>query len=537
MALLLATVCSAPCAEISGRVVNSVTGAPVARVSLTLSPARVGSDVSNAFTSTAPDGTFSFVELKAGVYVLRGDRNGFLSIAYGANSPQTNGAPLYVEEGQSLNIVFRLIPQSVLAVKVFDEHGEPLNGASVQVLRRLFVAGRRRTVPVASGRTNDLGDYRAPNLSAGTYYAAATPPPSSRPVAERVQGQAGDSAPGPTYFPAATDFSNATAIKLGAGQETAASVTIARSFTYRIHGDLPESLADPEIAAALVLSPRDAAPVAGSGTNPAGRIAKDGSFEMTGVLPGSYVLGLMGARDGGRARVLARTDVTVLDRDVEGLVLTPVTSVLLKGRVRIEDEEKANFKGLRIDIAPLDNLPGASEITSVAVAPDGTFAIEDLTQSRYQLRPRAIAGAYLKQVRWGDEDASGKAIDLLNIATPPALEFVFSRKPVRLEVIVDRPLEKDAGTVLIVPDPYRPTELPFPLRGEVVLVPDQGGLAVADDLPPGSYRVYAFEHFDPNEALDPALLESQQARSERMSLSAGQAGRVAVKPIAAQELN
>jgi hypothetical protein len=118
-------------------------------------------------------------------------------------------------------------------------------------------------------------------------------------------------------------------------------------------------------------------------------------------------------------------------------------------------------------------------------------------------------------------------IGLLDVSAPPLLEYVFSRRPSTLEVIVDRPLDRDAGTVVIVPDPYVPSELP--LSRPTVLTPDLAGLGIARDLVPGAYRVFAFEHFDPPEDLDPAVLKSLEKSSGRIVLTEGQTGRISVK--------
>jgi hypothetical protein len=313
-------------------------------------------------------------------------------------------------------------------------------------------------------------------------------------------------------------------VKLAAGGEEKVAITVAQSLTYRVRGRLPDQLSGAGVQ--LVLLPRDA-PV--TAQNPIAQIQPSGTFEIAGVLPGSYVLSAVGSPGGGPARILARGDVTVVERDAEDVVLTPVVPVTLKGRVRIEDEEVTKIAGLRIAVEPLDQLPGAGGPTLVPVAPDGTFAMEGLPQGRYRLRPQPIAGTYVTQLKFGERDALETTIDLLDMPVPPVLEFALSKKPVSFEVIVDRPLDRDPGTIVIVPDPYHPSELPLPVRDAVVVMPDQDGYSITRDLAPGSYRAYAFEHFDPTQDLDPAVLDGFAQWSGKMTLTEGQTGRVAVK--------
>ena len=510
-------------ADITGRAVNSVTGAAVARAALSIAPLP-GSPGTTSFATTEADGTFRMTGLAAGAYRLRTERNGFLTTHYGGLVPEEPGAVLYLNEGQSQQISVSMIPHGVLAVEVFDEQGEALHTATVQVLRSVFAAGRRRTVPIASGRTNDLGQLRVAGLAPGNYYVAATPPPANLPIAKRDQGEQADGVPGPTFFPSATDLGRAALVKLPPGGEQVVPVTIARSLTYRIRGRLPEQLANG--GTALVLVPRQG-PV--TVQNPVAQIQKGGEFEITGVLPGSYVLNAVGSPDGGPARTLARGDINVVERDAEGVVLTPIVAVTLKGRVRIEGEEITKLAGVRMAVEPLDPLPGTAGAILATISPDGSFEILSLPQGRYRLRPQSVAGTYIKQAKFGERDALETSVDLLDMPVPPEFEFTLNRKPVSLEVIVDRPLDRDAGTIIIVPDPYRPSELPLPVGDAIVVMPDQDGYSITRDLAPGAYRAFAFEHFDPTQDLDPAVLDGYAQWSGRITLSEGQTGRVAVK--------
>jgi carboxypeptidase family protein len=76
---------------------------------------------------------------------------------------------------QSLkNLVLRLDPTGVIAGQVSDEDQEPVSGLEVFALRINFQPGGRKQV-TTSGRTvtDDLGNFRLPNLPAGSYYVSA----------------------------------------------------------------------------------------------------------------------------------------------------------------------------------------------------------------------------------------------------------------------------------------------------------------------------------------------------------------------------
>src|SRR5262249_44642453 len=85
---------------------------------------------------------------------------------------------------------------------VFDEIGEPIQGATIQLLRVRFERGRRRLVPAGNARsTDDRGHYRIFDVEAGQYLVAASV------GALMVFAGSTTDLPGyaPTYFPGTTD--------------------------------------------------------------------------------------------------------------------------------------------------------------------------------------------------------------------------------------------------------------------------------------------------------------------------------------------
>lgn len=77
---------------LSGRVVSSVTGAPLSKVELHAE--RVDRETPSASTTTDAKGNFTMVDLPAGLYRLKGHRNGYLDRYYGAR--------IALEAGQEL---------------------------------------------------------------------------------------------------------------------------------------------------------------------------------------------------------------------------------------------------------------------------------------------------------------------------------------------------------------------------------------------------------------------------------------------------
>jgi hypothetical protein len=143
-----------------------------------------------------PRGTFTIQNVQPGDYWLSARRTGFLETQYGSKSRYQRVSTISLRPGQQLtNISIQLTPQSVIAGKVVDPDGDPVDRAQVQLIGRFWWGGKLRYSPCASATTNDRGEYRLSGLEPGRYYLVAQrmpfneDPPSSggEPVRRSLQ--------------------------------------------------------------------------------------------------------------------------------------------------------------------------------------------------------------------------------------------------------------------------------------------------------------------------------------------------------------
>src|SRR5262249_15678552 len=115
----------------------------------------------------------------------------------------------------------RLAPLGAIAGHIFDEYGDPLQGAGIQVMRLSFAGGRRQLIPVMGAGSNDRGEYRAFGLRAGRYFLLATlrGAPTSRPPAADALLPEMKEFFGAIYYRGVLDFSCASPIALPEGGE------------------------------------------------------------------------------------------------------------------------------------------------------------------------------------------------------------------------------------------------------------------------------------------------------------------------------
>jgi hypothetical protein len=154
---------------ILGRVVDGVENSGVGGAIVTLSlagftPVRVQAD---------GEGRFVFRALPKGTYSIATTRPGYVDGASGRTRPggPTRGVTLTAEE-RAGDVEIPMWRYAAIAGVVLDENNEPLVGAQIRVLRRDYVAGRRRLTLGATDTTDDRGQYRIGSLEAGDYVVA-----------------------------------------------------------------------------------------------------------------------------------------------------------------------------------------------------------------------------------------------------------------------------------------------------------------------------------------------------------------------------
>jgi protocatechuate 3,4-dioxygenase beta subunit len=200
-----------------------------------------------------------------------------------------------------------LTPQAVIAGKILDEDGFPVEGAQVSILRYRIVDGERKLEGWMSGlnrQSNDLGEYRLGGLRPGKYYVRVS-----------NTGSAGrwDETYVPQFYPAAATAEEATLLELKAGdQRTDIHFHLVRRKGATVEGRLalPDGGTAPQLW--VHLDSTDDFMVHFSsrfGVRP------DGSFTISHVTPGNYTLnvqsgsGLAGALGGSLPVTVGQTDV------------------------------------------------------------------------------------------------------------------------------------------------------------------------------------------------------------------------------------
>jgi protocatechuate 3,4-dioxygenase beta subunit len=198
-------------------VLSGVSGEPVKRAQLSLGEPDVNGAASRMETDAT--GRFLLRGVAQGHHRLIVRKKGFLDAEFDILScDQQSDIANYSSSDNSLLVILRLAPLSVISGRVIDQEGEPVVGASVQA--KLYSYPRGPLRGVATAATDDLGMYRLHGLKPGTYYISADPAEPAWGETELVSGDSTFNDYVTTFYPYTNDLRSATAVSVRPGEQT-----------------------------------------------------------------------------------------------------------------------------------------------------------------------------------------------------------------------------------------------------------------------------------------------------------------------------
>ena len=361
---------------------------------------------------TDRSGTVQFDKLPGGFYSVAATPPSGLARAGLASSTQCE-----LREGNQVKVVVALTRGAVISGRLFDEEGDPVTGASIQVLRqKAIVGGSRTSGNYGAQPTNDLGQFRVWGLAAGDYLVSATW--NVTPSADGPTPREGNL---PTFFPGVAAVSAARPVTVRAGQESGGI-----DFPL-VRGRLGAVVVRVTDSSGILTTPSSApfsnvmlssiggnqnAHFSGGGAS----YRADGSFLISNVPPGDYYVSAMitrpnvsnGLREGAYLPVSVNGDEVTVD-------LQTNLGASISGRVVVERRAAAGqTRPAILRVAPV--ISGGAFVTgyaaqqSVPVRPDGTFELSGL-RGPVQLTVVGGQGA-LKSAFRGATDIGGIPLEL-----------------------------------------------------------------------------------------------------------------------------
>jgi protocatechuate 3,4-dioxygenase beta subunit len=519
---------------VQGQVVSAATGEPLKAAQVILIERSEGEHPEGLTDSS---GHFVITGVPAGAYHFRAVKPGYVEQAY---HPDAAGpaALLRLAPGEKRDkVLFRLARAAVIVGRIIDETGEPLVGVQVVGLvskisvldqGQLATAG---LTPFQIAFTNDLGEYRLYNLPPGAYYIAASDARvhlgvlgGERPPRGLGLGTGGFSVVTGEhpllYYPGVTRPSEAQNVRVSAGQEARADLSLRPVKMVTVSGRVVDANGRP--AAQWVVHLRPQANVAEARENVDETTDAQGRFEIRKVLPGSYTISADVRVDDNQredTRYWTEQQIEVAGDDVSGLQLQLSGDLEISGKVNTAGGEKLDtFSRLLALEDETDSIQGQA---SAYPNKDGTFTVLHVRRTTYRLRYWLPDGWYVRTATFGSQNVQENGLRLAGGDTGHSLEITVSPAVAQVEGLVLRGDDPVPGAMVkLFPDPDNPFHNIWPQTTWT----DPNGHFVMKNIAPASYRAMAFDvEADPGEDDDDLLgvsitLAEKEAKTVKLHL-------------------
>jgi hypothetical protein len=573
-----------PSAFLQGTVVEAGSAATIAKATVELRSVS-GSQLAVATTRTDGEGKFYLPNVAPGSYRLVAIHAGHVTAEYGQRQPGVPGTALTLTPNQRITDVrIAMTAAGIISGHIIDK-GQPIGQADAIALKAIYTEGQLSFTPVLSIRTDDLGEYSLFWLPPGRYYmvglvwdSASSVPRYTSPdgtdsiafYAQRYIGRAvflrataggvlENEAHIPMYYPGTPDPKLATVIDVQPGAvlrgiDIDASAVPTRHVTGRIVGIPTPGGAQAGQPVRVTLNLRPLTPNLNNTSSNGSSFLADssGNFEISNAVPGRYVLmATVGNLTG-------RTPVEIRDRDVTDLVISLSPGLSVTGRVVIERATSISpdpaIANLRIVLRNDPLLPGSPNY-AVSPQPDGSFSIPAMPtasaasgaqppagpiEGDYRVlvtpilvsptppdaTPPAIAPAlqnlYVKSIRMGDIDILN---DRLHLSSQPqeSLTITIGSNAGTLNgrVVDDRQQPAPGTTVVLIHD----NGLRYRVN-ENSTFSDPAGRFELQSVPPGDYKLFAWEKIERGAWQDPEFMRPFEDRG--LSVHVEEGGKVSV---------
>ena len=275
--------------------------------------------------------------------------------------------------------------------------------------------------------------------------------------------------------------------------------------------------------------------------------AATGTFAIHGLLPGLYTIhataqDVLSQGRGPSAQSFGSVPVAVSTADVDGLVLNMLPSAAIPGRLRLEGEFQrgSTIDRFRVVLSPLKaNLgepAGRSQYVG-NVSLDGTFRINNVPSGDYRLEvvstPARLfgAGGFTREARFDGADVltsplhfSGSSLNGLDIVVTAGGGTVDGTlTDARSEAV-------PSAQVVLIPDRNR-------FRPDLfrVVTTDQSGRFKIPFIPPGDYRLFAWESIEEYSWFDPDVLSRFETRGRAVHVTESSADTIDLRLIPSED--
>src|SRR6266705_1098101 len=465
-------------------------------------------------------------------FMLMARKTGFL--------PDNDGQQGFPLSATQQELTIPLVPEALIIGHILRPESDGSNRIQVELFRRQVREGREHWDSVGTVMSRSDGEFRFAELPAGSYKLVTHELLDRDPLTFNPRGQLFGYSP--AYYPAATDFTTASVMRLSPGSTIEANVSPARREYYAVKmpvGGAPLGLGI-GIGIQVWLQGHEG-PGYSLGYNAAEQLIR-------GLLPdGTYVVR---ATAYGPHAMTGMSTLTVKGAAVEGpaLMMMPNSSILVSVREEFQHRETATpgpmvVDGIRnaarngrrpsylqVSLLPIEEFgfaPGASLRQPKDPDDDSPLVIENVQPGRYRVLVNTAIGFASAITSNGTDLEHQPLVVALGGATPP-IEITVRDDGAEVEGAIVGASTRDAAGAGFRSQGQSPGNVYFcPTTGSsgqfrmAWVSPD--GKFQLQQLPPGVYRVLAFDRQQPDlEYASEEALSKYEAKAQVIRVVAGQ---------------
>ena len=506
---------------LSGTVLNAATGAPVPRalVQIYVNGQRQ--------MLTDSDGRFTFSNLPEGQTGIQAQKPGFFQEG---TTPFAGGwpPPANATMGPDAPVaIVKLVPESVITGRILS-NGRPVEDVPVRVIASQVSEGRKEWTVRGNASTDEDGQFRIANLTAGEYYLDVGPKWVPGGVGVLKGHEAGYAR---VFYPSAPGVESATPLTLGMGQRSELELSLELEPWYRIHGAVRANEATQNWNVQLL----DAS---GERESPSKRDPQNGEFE-TWAPAGQYTVRVMGFGERG---ITGIADVPLsVSTDVNAVQVALGPEAAIPVRVKRESTRAqqtsasggGTFRfrsgGVVADALPISmwlrrtgfSLGGVPTVQPDQSGKPETLAMRDLQPGTYWVDIGKNPPWYVESADCGDIDLLREPLTVNSGLPCSAIDVTLRDDGASLTTSAQWDGGPEQGFLLLMPE-----KAP---QQTVMSTMSRSGEMEIDDLAPGSYSVMLLDRLDGLEYKNPEAMGEFLSKATHVSLGAGQKGSMKVE--------
>ncbi len=514
--LLLASAALAS-GTVAGRVIDAVSGEPVAGVQVTLAAVRgQGGEAPSYVVESGEDGRFVAPDVAEGSYTPLLKKYGYSARPSPLFPSADEFPPFRVTDGETATgLEWKMIRNGVISGRALDSDGDPIRNVDIHALTYQMEHGRRKLVTVDRVTTDDRGEYRLFDLPPNRYYIRATRPPqgcSLRGDATQQTKECRDRLMlGPAYFPGATDAAHAKELIVAPGGEIAGTdLQLSEQRRFAVHANFDQPARWTQSTELDLVDRQD------DDSLDIGFRRRESGFEIFDVGPGSYALQVTSRSTPDQFSIAV---VEVRDEDVS-VTLQTMTPVVVDASIRIEGAVKE--AGTTVQFEPAN---GGDTIEEYAEAKKH-FSLTLLDRA-YQVKLADSSQAFLKAILVGQKALPEPALNAAAIEGPVTivLSDAFGSVTGMVSDESGQPVANASVTLL------REGEDAWENRFRYTMSDSLGRFAL-ERVIPGAYRAHAWLGAPMGEPEDPEFRKRYEDRGTAVTLGEKEAKEVTLRPIA-----